>query len=95
MSSDAGNAVPVKRGRTRRERNDDPTNPANEGKALAALGPQEVDALEDFELDVVDMGNHAVRVPLWDSQLFAAIGIGMLLGSIAGIPIGIYLYYNP
>ncbi|WP_231098861.1 hypothetical protein, partial [Stutzerimonas frequens] len=62
---------------------------------LAALGPQEVDALEDFELDVVDMGNHAVRVPLLDSQLFAAIGIGMLLGSIAGIPIGIYLYYNP
>lgn len=41
------------------------------------------------------MGNHAVRVPLLDSQLFAAIGIGMLLGSIAGIPIGIYLYYNP
>lgn len=95
MSSDAGNADLVRRGRARRERNDDPTNPANEGKALAALEPQKFDALEDFELDEADVDTQAVRVPPWDNQFFAAIGIGMLLGSILGIPIGIYLYYNP
>lgn len=93
MASDAGNAGRVQRGRTRSERNDDPTNPANEGKALAALGPRALDDLEDFELP--DLNVDLARKPFWDCQLFAAIGIGMLVGSIAGVPIGIFLYYNP
>lgn len=81
----------------RKDGKSDPTNPANAARTLGDIGLSDLDALDNLEpdrlLDGFDETSVPRRAPFWDHQAIAALGFGALLGSIAGVPLGLYLHY--
>lgn len=79
--------MPLKKLRSDRKQVD-PIDPANADKTLA-----ELDALEDgYDLGVDALVDPQTKPAFWDHEAIAALCFGVALGSIAGVPIGLYLF---
>lgn len=54
-----------------------------------------IDQEDGAEVDA-HVGSAACRIdPCWSCRVIAAICLAVLAGTLAGIPIGIYLHYSP
>ncbi len=101
-STDA-NAIERNRPSGRRNRKDsktgiDAADPQLENRSLAEISNMlDEDGSADDRRRLDELNGHSTsaavkRAPLWDAPSAVAFSISFAIGSIAGVPIGLYLY---
>lgn len=101
-STDA-NVLERNRPASRRNRKDskagvDPADPRHENKPLAEIADmlEEPGSADTRRLDEIiehtPKASQSEHAPFWDARSAVAFSISFAIGSIAGVPIGLYLY---